>query len=263
MCLGRTSILALVLSLTGALVAAAGLTGEQILREAIENGKQQEPLRSQYAYHQHIDLRRVQRDGSPGRQYYSFDYEVLYLEGAPYRKLLATEGKPLKGKQARDEEDRMRMTAAERRAAPAKKGSPTLRAGVALTDVLRLMNHTLLRQEEVRGRKAWVVQSEPKKGLMAASPADAQVLCYRYTFWIDQEDRVASKIQFEVIREGVDGQPGSRAEFLFAKENDSLWMLRNLDSYLITKGKPREFWQQERFSDFKKFSADSTIQFQH
>ena len=59
MCLRPKFLLAFVLGLTGSrIVAAADRTGEQILREAFENDKRQDALRSQYAYHDHLELKR-------------------------------------------------------------------------------------------------------------------------------------------------------------------------------------------------------------
>jgi hypothetical protein len=93
---------------------AADLTGEQIMRNAVEANRHQEALRQQYLYREHQENGPAKPDGGAAKVRISRDFEVIFLEGDFYRRLVALDGKPLSPKQAREEEEKMRMTAAER-----------------------------------------------------------------------------------------------------------------------------------------------------
>lgn len=241
--------------------AVAG-SGDEILKRASDGERKQAALRAQYYYREHVEVRDAGKNGAPGKVRLSRDYEIIYLEGGPYRKLVLVNGKPLKPQQAQQEEQQMQKTAAQRREERARSGparSKSITVGEArLDDMLRLMENTLLREEEIRGRKAWVVQSDSRRDLVASTPRDARILCYRYVHWIDQEDGAVAQQEFEVIREGIDAKPGTKSRAVFAKQDGSPWFLRSLDGEFWTKG---HWFQQHRYHDFKKFEAHSEIEF--
>jgi len=243
--------------------AEAPLTGERILRQALGNESRQNALREQYLYHEHVESGLFNGDGSPGKPKSTWDYEIVYLEGAPYRKLTGFNGKPLNPKQAAYEEEKMQKTAAERRADQAQQKRKIVAIGVHMADVVRLMDHTLLREDEIGGRKVWVVDSKPARDAVAASADDAKVLCYHYTYWIDQEDRVVAQVEYEVIRAGVDSEPGTRSRTVLAKENGSPWFRRSMNGDFLLKGPhgTNHVFERHRYSGFRKFDAQSDIQF--
>jgi hypothetical protein len=176
---------------------------------------------------------------------------------------VAIGGKPLNPRQEAGETEKMRKTAAGRRADQAQTKRRIVAIGVRRADVLRLMDHTLLREEEIGGRKMWVVESKPKKDAVAASAGDARVVCYQYSNWIDQEDGVVAREEYEVIKEGVDSEPGTRSKSVWAKENGSPWFLRSMDGDFIINGPHGTVhsFQRHRFPGFRKFDAESNIEF--
>ena len=259
------SILAIGFALGLPAFAQAGvpLTAEQILRQAVENEPRQNALREQYLYHEHVENGPFKADSSPGKPTRTADYEIVYLEGAPYHRLVAFNGKPLNPKQEAYEAEKMRKTAAERRADQARTKRKIIAIGVRLADVLRLMDHTLTREEEVGGRVMWVVESKPKSGAVGASEGDAKVLCYRYTDWIDREDGVLARQEYEVIKEGVDSAPGTRSKAVWAKEDGLPWFLRSLEGDFMSKN-PKgmgHVFERHSYSDFRKFDAQSSVGF--
>lgn len=240
---------------------AAELTGEEIMRSAVEANRHQEVLRQQYLYREHQENGPAKPDGTPAKVRISRDFEVIFLEGDFYRKLIAVDGKPLKPKQAQEEEEKMRMTAAERKAKhPPRK---TVHTGVPLSALVPVMDHRLLREEEIGGRKYWVVQSEPKKDAASKTALETQALSYRYTHWIDEADKAVFRKEWEVIGAGVDMKPGSTTKLLFTRNAEGVWLLERADLLILSSDKlgGNRFFQTNVFSDYRKFITETNVTF--
>ena len=240
---------------------AAELTGEEIIRSALEASHHQEVLRQQFVYHEHQENGPAKPDGTPAKVRITRDFEVIFLEGDFYRKLVAVDGKPLKAKQAQEEEEKMRMTAVERKAKhPVRKG---LHTGVPLSTLVSVMDHKLLREEEVGGRKYWVVQSEPKKDAAPKTLLETQALSYRYTHWIDELEHAVFRKEWEVIGAGVDMKPGSTTKLLFGRNAEGAWLLQRADLLILNGDKlgGNRFFQTNVFSDFRRFTTETNVHF--
>src|SRR5947209_6285142 len=112
----------------------------EILARMLAAERTQDIERAHYIYREHVDNCRPD-----GKLRFRTDYDVIHLEGQSYQKLVAFNGKPLKGKRAIEEERRFQMTRAERKAADAHR-KPDLRhvrAGFELERLIRLMTHKL------------------------------------------------------------------------------------------------------------------------
>lgn len=133
---------------------------------------------------------------------------------------------------------------------------------------LMLMDNTLLREESLGGRKAWVILSEAKRDATPGSPSETRALYYRHTWWIDQEALVVARHESEVIRQGPDPSDpviGSRTAEVYATENGSPWLLRTADLWISTRSTSMsgvQTLEQHRFTDYKKFDVQSTIKFE-
>jgi hypothetical protein len=236
------------------LVLAPALWAQSaLLEEALGNETRQERERGRYFYREHAEHRR------PGGQLnFTQDYEWIYLEGEPFRKIVARNGKPLQGKAAREEEARMRMTAAERRASGRKPNPRVIRVGgLSGKTILTAMTHTAAGEEMVDGRKSWVITAEPKPG--------PETLAYRMTFWIDQQERVLAQVKYEVIGRGEESLPGTWLTTTYVRFAEGLWFKRSLNGEFFTGPpvRPRSHWRQRHtFSDFRRFDAESTVTFE-
>lgn len=246
--------------------SAQQLSANEILTRAFENERRQEVIRSQYCWREHAERRESTRDQKPGKLNFTHDYEWIYLEGEPFRKLVAVNGRPLQGKRAKQEALRMQMTAAERRAARANsKPNPRIISvgNVPFADIVRALDHYLVGEEIISGRNAWVIRSAPG-GDSAPGAGAADARSCQYTFWIDQQDFVLIRQKYEVVRAGVEALPGTWSETLYSRAADGLWLRTRMEGYFVT-GPPRppaRWWQVHTFSDYRKFDAGSTITFE-
>ena len=215
---------------------AAELTGEAILHMALEGEGRQEKLRQQYVWHEHVEVGPAKVDGSSVKVNITRDFEITFLKGSFYRELVAVNGKPVK---------HARHT------------------GVPLGAILSVMDQELVRVEEIGNRKYWVVQSEPKKNAVAATPAETQALSYRYTHWIDQQDKSVSRLKWEVIAQRVETPPGSWTRLDFAENENSVRLPRHAEFFIVTGDKFGAKWvfQTNDYSAYRKFSTDTSVNF--
>ena len=202
--------------------AADTLTGAQVLRLAAEKEKQQDVLRAQYLYLDHVEVGPWKADGSLGKVTTTVDCAVFYLEGAPYRRAARFRGRPLTPAQEANEVAKLKMTMAQRRAAVLQSKRKFVVAGIRLDDIVRLLDHVLLREENLRGRKTWVIRSEAAKDAVGESKDDrfAGYLCRRERFalvsekprgafhrqganWRDPPVRAAHLLRIPEVRRGI------------------------------------------------------------
>ena len=252
----------LVVAITfAAILHAEDKTGTQIVRNAAAIDQQQRKLRQQYLYHDHQENGAVNADGSRGKVRYNRDFEVIFLEGDSYHRLVGQDGKPLKPKQAHEEDEKMRLTAAQRKAR--HLNARTKHSGVPLSAMLVVMDHQLLREEEIDGRKCWVVKSEPKQDAVAKTAGETQALSYRYINWIDEAENAVVRQDWEVLKEGVETKPGSKVQVVFTKNADGAWLPQRAEFVSVTGDKPSaaRVFQTNVYSDYHKFAAAANIQF--
>jgi len=226
----------------GANLPAADLTGEAVLRMALEGESRQEKLRQQYVWHEHVELGPAKADGSRVKMNITRDFDVTFLKGSFYRELVAVNGKPVKA---------------------GTRVKHTRHTGVPLAAILSVMDQELVRVEEIGGRRYWMVQSGPKKNAVAATPAETQALSYRYTHWIDQQDKSVVRVKWEVIAQGVETKPGSWTRLDFARNADSVWLPEHVEFFTVTGDKFGAKWmfQTGDFSGYRKFGSDTKIGF--
>jgi hypothetical protein len=234
------------------LLAPALLAQSPVLEKALGNEVRQQKERRQYFYREHAEHRRPN-----GKLNFTQDYEWIFLEGEPFRKMVARNGKPLKGRRLRDEEERMRMTAAERRAEAARPKANIITVGnLSGQTILTRMDHTPMGEEQIDGRATWVIRADPKPG--------QESIAYRMTFWIDQEDTAIAQLRYDVIGRGVDSLPGSWLITTYTRLREGLWFKKTLQGeFHSAPPRPRSHWKElHTFRDFRRFDAESTVTFQ-
>jgi len=233
----------------------------RILEHAVANRTAQTDARAHFIYREHMV-----HSNPDGHVNETQDFEWIFLEGSPYRKLVAVKGKPLSGKAAKEEERKFQMTAVERRAdAQRHKPNPHIfSADISPATVLRVMNHQVERTETLNGRPCWVIRSEPKPDFTATTNEEREAKAYRFTYWIDTDDEMIAQERYEIAGSGAQLLPGSSQTTTYTKIGDSVW-LPNYREGEYTSGppRPRGHWRQtHRFTDYRKFGSEATVVFQ-
>ncbi len=196
-------------------------------------------------------------------------YENVFVEGLPYRRMVAQNGKPLTGKAAAKEEQRYEKAVEERKhmTLDQKRGffHLTLHSDMPLCCLATLFDNRITGEQLVDGRETLVVESTPKPGAKPDA-AEMTALNWRETTWIDVQDdmpvrtiAVALK-DMKLLRKGFtfrldwervlpppderNGQP-AWLEKHFSGQGWSKILLMN-----------RRVDTEETYSDYKKFQVD-------
>lgn len=197
--------------------------------------------------------------------------EVIFVEGLQYKKLVERNGQPLSPAEREHVEQQMNETAEHRRRnrAPVKGGRISFGNDHAdlgsLDELTTLFDWQMQGEAEVRGRKAWIVELTPKRNLKKPTEHERQVLKFRKTLWIDQQDHVLLRITHTVIDKGMFAKPGAFLTIDYEKLPQGPYVHSSVavDIHRQIGREIRPSGRIEyRHSDFKKFNAESTITIQ-
>ena len=262
------------LLLLAALPLPAAEDANAILRRLIEADNQDHQLAGQYTYREETTWFRFDRSGRPHKNS-TETHDVIFVEGVNFRKLIARNGKPLSAREAAQVEKEMQETAAERRrhppiAAGGSIGFGSARADIgSLPELLTLFDNRLVGEEEVNGRKAWVIESTPRAGHVPASPHERDLFAFHKKLWIDEAENELARMTITVGAEGLHAReglllaaPGSSISIEYAKIDERVWepVLVTLDIQRQS-GKTIRPWGRTEYrqSEFHKFDVESTI----
>jgi hypothetical protein len=235
-----------------------------ILRRYLVADKQNDEKAEQYTYVQ--DNAWFVRDKTGElHQNRSETLEVIFVEGQIYRKLIARNGKPIDAKEKARVDKKMRETAEQRRKHPREPDGGRVTNGHVRVDfgsdeeLLTLFDNRLTGEEEIGGRKAWVIESTPRKDRPPANRHEKDVMSFGKKFWIDEAESEELRAVYTVVGDHIFLKPGSTTTMEFQKINQDVWQpalvvldARNTMTKIVLV-------EEIRFSNFKKFDVQSTI----
>ena len=235
---------------------------DAILKRNREATKQNEERAKQYTYVAETDNFEYDKQGH-AKKTGSVTNDVIFVEGEQYKRLVARDGKPLPPKEEAKEEKKLKQTAEERRKAR-RKGlfSFGRSAYVSSDDLDKFFDRRLVGEEEIRGRKAWVIEYTPRSDHVPANKHEKDVYTFQAKAWVDEEEGVTSKFELLCIADGSFLKPGSSLTFESAKINDDAWLpvWSVFDARIqLAKLFKDSFRSETRNSKFKKFDVKSTI----
>ena len=164
-------------------------------------------------------------------------YQVTMIDGTPYRRLLAVNGKPLSQSQEAEEIRKQRDAAAQRKAESADQRRDRLakyqrdrtRDHNMMDQLTEAFQFTLTGETRLRGFNVYVLKATPRPGYKPPN-MDCQVLQgMQGQLWIDQKTyqwvKVTAQVVHPVSIEGFLAQvePGTRFELEKAPVDDDVW----------------------------------------
>jgi len=245
-----------------------------ILKGLVEAEKQNDRLARQYTYREETTWFTFDKGGRPRRKR-SETHDVVFVEGVKFRKLIARNGTALSKREAAEVEKEMRETAAERRkhgqyAPGGSIGFGGSRADIgSFPELLTLFDNRLVGEEEVNGRKAWVIESVPRADHEPASPHEQDLFAFHKKLWIDEAENVMLRMIVTVGEKGLYSMngtllaaPGSSITFETGKVDQQVWeAVRIILDVQRQQGKAVRPWGRTEYRDsgFQKFDVESTI----
>lgn len=170
--------------------------------------------------------------------------QVTMIEGSPYQRLLAINGKPLSAQAEADEvqkqktaaEQRAHETADQRRQRIDKYQKDRARDHVMISQLSLAFNFSLIGQQRVRGFRVWALKAVPRPGYKPPN-MDSQVLPgMEGELWIDQKTyqwvKVSARVIHPVSIEGFLAQvePGTLFEIEKSPVEGPIWQITHFRS---------------------------------
>jgi hypothetical protein len=186
-------------------------------------------------------------------------YEVLMIDGSPYRRLIATNDTPLStGEQAeedrkmRDEiEKRQHETGREEKKRMAKYLRDRKREHDMTREMVNAFEFRLAGEETVHGHDCWVLDTSPKPGYEPKDRESRVLIGMSGRLWIDKEQYQWVKARAEVVKPvsfyGFLAKVGPGTHFVLEQEPiaNNLWL-------------PKHFSMQVNASALGFLNEDST-----
>ena len=166
-------------------------------------------------------------------------YQVTMIEGTPYNRLLAVNGKPLSKAQEAEELRKQQQTTAERRAESPEQRRKRIekfekertRDNLMMEQLTKAFNFTLTGQHKLRGFTVWMLKATPRPGYQPPNMETQVLPGMQGQLWIDQKSYNWVKVTAEVIRPvSIEGflaqvQPGTRFEMDKSPVGNGIWQI--------------------------------------
>ncbi len=256
MALRRLALLAL---LCGLVTGGSRLRGqsEEIagLRAALGKLEDTAESKARFTYR---DLSHTQNFNEKGKRSVDLTqlFDVTYIGGLEYSRLLAVNGKPLEGKALRQEQERYEAAVRERSSldgvARAKFDHHIQKdAGIDLRAVAEGYRERVVGHESIHGRDCLVIEATPGEGGGAKS----------YRLWLDADGAQLVRLDFlQLAREGemLEGTRGTKLWIYL--QGSPLVSQSSVDAAYQIKGVG---WVRvvadHSYSEFKRFAATATL----
>jgi hypothetical protein len=203
------------------------------------------------------------------------EYEVFDIGGDEIRRLLTKAGKPLSPEERKKEDERFNkefdkatQKEAEFARDPEKRRKQEARNEQQLSDILRAIRFTNARRERFRGQEVIAVDFGPNPEYKPKKMMESVAQKLVGVIWIDEQARDIARFEAHFSDSAKVGggilasvEKGSNFVFEQAKVNDEVWLpvydeVHIGGRVLFLKAKANQI---DRYSDYKKFHAESKI----
>lgn len=264
----------LVLLLATALPLLAAEDVRAILDRALAADRRNEQIARNYTFIERVHRRSLEKDGRVKKNEI-LTYDVTLSEGTPYQRLIQIDDKPLPPDRERKEQQKLQKSIEDRR-----RESPEQRARRTagwerereknrqfVKELLAAMDFRLAGEEEIAGRKAWVIEAKPHPGYRPRSRQTRFLASTRGRIWIDQQDYLAARIEAEMTDDVSLGlflakvSRGTRFNIDMTRVNNEVWLPFRVEARVAARilvARYREAFEIT-FRDFKKFQTETRI----
>jgi hypothetical protein len=256
---------------------APALSQEQIhdlIRSAADRDLENDKQARNYTYVQRVEEHKL--DGN--RKIKSSEvktYEVMDLYGEQVQRLIEKDGKPLSGKDAGKEEEKIQKlidkrkneSDEDRKKRLEKEEKQRQQDREFVKEIADAYNFRLAGVETLVGHSTYVIDADPRPGF-EPHMKDAKFLPkFRFRVWIEQAEKQWVKLDIQCIDTVSVGlflvrvHKGSNIQIEQTRVNDEVWLPKHvalkLDARVLFKG--LNFESDLTYRDYKKFRAGTKI----
>jgi hypothetical protein len=247
----------------------------EIVRRSVEQDRLNFRRANDYSYVQHTEQRELDEQGRV-RKVESRTFDVIVIDGEPYQKLIARNGKPLGEAEARKEQEKLdRELARRRNEDPARRSrrlseeeKRRMEGREFAREIPEAFRFRLAGEERLEGRPVWIIDAEPKPGYRGKAKRADLLSKFRGRLWIDQQDYQWVRVEAETIAPVRFGwvlarlDPGAKMVFEQRRVHDEVWLPSRAHIQLSARlalvrklrGEVEVLWR-----DYRKFRTDSRI----
>jgi hypothetical protein len=192
---------------------------------------------------------------------YAARYEVIFVGGLPYRRLIEENHRPLSAAAAAEEAQHYDQTFAERSHMSLDQKRDYLRrpwnVDVPLPQLIGLFNSTIVGEDIVEGRPAVIIESTPRPDAHPADEEERRALHKKVKLWIDREDLIASRIEATLVADDALMKSGTVARIDFERKA-GVWLPTQSDvQFEAMAGNELVHGETlEENTDFRRFHVD-------
>lgn len=160
--------------------------------------------------------------------------EVLPVGGTPYERVIRKDGRPLSPDEQRRENRKYLKIVNLRENEPPAEREARIRKyeneRAFLRDIPNAYKFTLLGEENIEGRPAWVIGMTPRPDFVSTAPHSSMLQRFQGKLWIDKEDLQWAKAEARAVDTVTIGWivarvgPGARFTYEQTRIADGLWM---------------------------------------
>ncbi len=220
---------------------------------------------ARFVYTEDIRYKETLPDGSPrGTNWVT--YEVTFVAGEPYSRMVAIRGEPLSPEVTEEEEQRYRKVEQYRLQTPLEErrrhyfSAEERRFKIDTALVLRYHQARFLGEQPLRGRDTWVVETWPKRGTPRPKRRTECAQDMRLRFWIDKQTHMPIHLEAEWLHD-FDGAPKGAIVKSDLVLVDGVWLLQRI----VVSGRRKAgkvyftYENDQNYSNYKKFRADAKL----
>ncbi len=227
------------------LVFAAGQDAREIMRRAIEADHAGQASAGDYSFTERDDYRELDAAGGQKRRQIR-TYEVVTVEGTPYRRLIARDDQPRAPPEQQQEDARFHQNLAARRAERPEDRERRLADWQArvrkqrefVSELLEAFNFKVAREEQLDGRETYVIQGEPRPGFRPKTSTGRLLPKLKGKLWIDKVDYGCARLEAELTDTAtmwlrlllVRIFQGTRAVLQQTRVGDGVWLPRHVQA---------------------------------
>ena len=253
------------------LTLLAQTDAREIVRRAVAEEESNWTVARNYGFVERVDARGLDYRGMLKSQDVR-SYDVILVEGSPYRRLAERNGAPLSASEAKKEQEKLarsvsersRESAAQRRLRLAEYENRPKWQREAWHELPDAFDFRLAGEEGAGLHKMFVIEATARAGYQGRTTTAKALPHLRGKLWIAQRDYHLAKAEVEVMDTISVGlflvrlAKGSRAAFEHVRVNETVWLPRRVHisaSARVGLLKVIRFEQEFRYSECYEFQT--------
>ena len=258
-----------------ATVLLGEMDAREIVRRAVAADERNWKVARNYGFSERVDARRLDAQGRLKSRDVEV-YDVMLVDGSPYRRLAGRHDRALPPGDERKEQDKLARSIAERRKETAAQRARRLAEYESRPDWQREAWHELpdafdfrlSGEERSEGNDLCVIEATPRQGYQPRSRTAKALMHLHGKLWVDTQDYRLARAEVEVVDTIWVGlfllrlAEGSRATYEQTRVNDEVWLPRKVRAFISVRlglVKVLHIQQEYSYSNCRAFQTDSQI----